>query len=83
MKRLLLLGILLIVFGVPAVFACEDCYIKGMKDPAGKVVYAFVERATAHGASIIFPVVDQEYGWRQGRIEDPFGHQWVVGKPIA
>jgi len=38
MKRLLLLGILLIVFGVPAVFACEDCYIKGMKDPAGNPV---------------------------------------------
>jgi PhnB protein len=43
---------------------------------------AFVARAVAHGAQIIFPVADQDYGWRQGRISDPFGHQWVVGRPL-
>ncbi|HYC87080.1 MAG TPA: VOC family protein [Chryseosolibacter sp.] len=48
-----------------------------IEDPDG-----FVERAVAAGARIVFPVADQDYGWRQGRIIDPFGHQWVVGRPI-
>jgi PhnB protein len=24
------------------------------------------------------PLEDQFYGYRQGRLSDPFGHQWVV-----
>lgn len=40
-------------------------------------------RAVAAGASIIFPIADQPYGYRQGRIEDPFGHQWLLGRPLA
>jgi PhnB protein len=43
---------------------------------------AFVNQAVACGAKVIFPVADQDYGYRQGRIEDPFGHQWVVGRPL-
>lgn len=42
-----------------------------------------VKRAVAHGAKVIFPVTDHDYGYRQGRIEDPFGHQWVIGRPIV
>jgi len=26
---------------------------------------------------------DKEYGWRVGRIADPFGHRWEIGKPLA
>lgn len=43
---------------------------------------AFEKKAAAHGARIIFPVQDHDYGWRQGRVADPFGHQWVIGKPL-
>jgi PhnB protein len=43
---------------------------------------AFVARATRAGASVMFPVEDRAYGWRQGRIADPFGHQWIVGRPL-
>jgi PhnB protein len=41
---------------------------------------AAFERAVAAGASIVWPVSNQ-YGWRLGRIVDPFGHHWEIGKP--
>ncbi len=41
-------------------------------------VDAFFERATAEGAKVIIPVADQFYGDRSGRLEDPFGHLWIV-----
>ena len=40
-----------------------------------------VERAIAAGATEIYPV-GEEHGWRLGRIEDPFGHHWEIGKPL-
>jgi PhnB protein len=42
---------------------------------------AVVERATAAGATLVHPV-GEEHGWRLGRIEDPFGHHWEIGKPL-
>jgi PhnB protein len=39
-----------------------------------------LRRALAAGASQSSPVSD-EHGWRLGRIVDPFGHEWEVGKP--
>jgi PhnB protein len=41
---------------------------------------ALADRAVAAGAKIIFPVADQPYGMRQGRIADPEGHHWLIGK---
>jgi PhnB protein len=35
------------------------------------------------GASEIFPVSDQPYGFRQGRVADPDGHHWLIGKPLG
>jgi len=40
-------------------------------------------RAVAAGAGVIWPVTDQPYGWRVGRIVDPLGHHWEIGKPLA
>ncbi len=37
-------------------------------------------RAVAAGAKLVFPVADQPYGMRQGRIADPAGHHWLIGK---
>ena len=34
------------------------------------------------GAREIFPVADQPYGLRQGRVADPDGHHWLIGKPL-
>ena len=39
-------------------------------------------RAIGAGAREIFPVGDQPYGLRQGRVADPDGHQWLIGKPL-
>ena len=39
-------------------------------------------RALAEGATPISPVGD-ENGWRLGRIDDPFGHRWEIGKPVT
>jgi PhnB protein len=43
---------------------------------------AVVERAVALGAMEVVPVAEQ-HGWLLGRIEDPFGHHWEIGKPVA
>ena len=44
---------------------------------------ALAERAVASGATEIAPVADQPYGLRQGRLVDPFGHHWLIGRPLA
>jgi PhnB protein len=41
-----------------------------------------VNIAVTAGARIIFPVADQFYGDRAGRIQDPFGHMWIISKHI-
>ena len=45
--------------------------------------YAAFARAVKAGATVVWPVEDKEYGWRVGRIVDPFGHHWEIGKPLA
>jgi hypothetical protein len=41
-----------------------------------------VARAIVGGAREIQPV-HEEHGWLVGRIEDPFGHHWEIGKPLV
>jgi PhnB protein len=43
---------------------------------------ALAERFVAAGGSVIFPVADQPYGMRQGRVADPEGHHWLLGRPL-
>jgi len=43
---------------------------------------AVFARALAAGASQVFAVVE-EHGWRVGRVVDPFGHHWEIGRPVA
>jgi PhnB protein len=43
---------------------------------------AAFSRAIAAGATVVWPVGDQ-YGWRVGRVVDPFGHHWEIGKPLS
>jgi PhnB protein len=50
-------------------FYCEDAY-------------AAEKQALAAGAESIYPVQDHFYGERQGRIRDPFGHQWMITQRI-
>lgn len=43
---------------------------------------AVARQAVAAGATESSPVGD-EHGWRLGRIVDPFGHEWEIGKPLG
>jgi len=43
---------------------------------------AFVEAAVAGGAAPVSAVQD-EHGWRLGRLTDPFGHEWEIGRPLG
>lgn len=43
---------------------------------------ALVEQAVESGASQM-AAVSEEHGWRLGRIVDPFGHEWEIGRPVG
>jgi len=43
---------------------------------------AAAARAVDAGAREIFPVADQPYGFRQGRVADPDGHHWLIGRQL-
>jgi PhnB protein len=40
------------------------------------------ERAVAAGAEVLYPLADQFYGERGGRLRDPFGQQWMLSQRI-
>lgn len=41
-----------------------------------------VERAVSLGSTSLMPIQDMPHGDRVGKIEDPFGHVWMVATPI-
>jgi PhnB protein len=43
---------------------------------------AMAAQAIAAGATEIYPVADQDYGYRLGRIKDPFGHHWEICRKL-
>jgi PhnB protein len=43
---------------------------------------AMFGRAVAAGARPTGAMAD-EHGWRLGRIVDPFGHEWEIGRPLG
>jgi PhnB protein len=43
---------------------------------------AVVARALLAGGMEVSPV-EEEHGWQLGRIDDPYGHRWEIGKPIG
>ena len=38
-------------------------------------------KAIEAGGKVVWPVADQ-HGWRLGRLVDPFGHHWEIGKEL-
>ncbi len=61
----------------PNPLAVDRCVVMTVDDPD-----AAFERAVMAGATVVWPV-SNEYGWRLGRIVDPFGHHWEIGKPLG
>lgn len=45
-------------------------------------VDAMVNQAVSAGATLVYPVEDQFYGDRSGRLVDPFGHIWILASQI-
>jgi PhnB protein len=43
---------------------------------------ALFAQAVAAGAQVVV-AVEEAYGWRLGRVVDPFGHHWEIGRPLA
>jgi PhnB protein len=43
---------------------------------------AAFQRAVNVGAKVIV-AMENNYGWRLGRVLDPYGHHWEIGKPTA
>ena len=75
-----------------AVFQLHEAPEAGSFDP-GKyngttvVIGLFVEdvdsimnKAMEAGATELSPAQDYDYGYRQGRFRDPFGHEWMIQK---
>ena len=42
---------------------------------------AVIDRAVGAGASLVYPA-GKEHGWLLGRVRDPYGHHWEIGKPL-
>jgi PhnB protein len=43
---------------------------------------AMFNRAVAAGAKVVV-AMKNNYGWRLGRVVDPYGHHWEIGKPLG
>jgi PhnB protein len=43
---------------------------------------AMFNRAIAAGAREVY-AVSEGHGWRLGRVADPYGHQWEIGRPLS
>jgi PhnB protein len=39
------------------------------------------KKAVAAGAKEVY-AISEGHGWRVGRVADPFGHHWEIGKPL-
>jgi PhnB protein len=63
-------------FSPEALGGCSVRMLLIVEDPA-----AVCAQAVAAGAKQVVPVAD-EYGWRLGRILDPFGHHWEIARPL-
>jgi PhnB protein len=64
-------------FSPESLGGCSVRMLLIVEDPA-----AVCAQAVAAGATEIAPVADN-YGWLLGRIVDPFGHHWEIGRPLS
>jgi PhnB protein len=69
----------------PAKGQLEPNKIKGVTTLIGLFVEnvdAVMNRAIEAGAILLSSAQDYDYGYRQGNIQDPFGHQWMIEMKI-
>ncbi|GGG91095.1 VOC family protein [Silvibacterium dinghuense] len=58
-----------------SIHGCSVRLILSVPDPDARVA-----RAVEMGAELLCPV-QEDHGWRVGRIRDPFGHIWEIARP--
>ncbi|MBI3414343.1 MAG: VOC family protein [Verrucomicrobia bacterium] len=63
-------------FSPESLGGCSIRMLLIVEDPA-----AVCANAIRAGATEVMPVADA-HGWRIGRIVDPFGHHWEIGRPL-
>ena len=63
-------------FSPESLGGCSARMILTVPDP--DAVFA---KALAAGAREVV-AVEEAYGWRVGRVVDPFGHHWEIGRPL-
>ena len=63
-------------FSPESLGGCSVRILLVVEDPG-----AVCARAVAAGARQVVPVAEN-HGWRLGRIVDPCGHHWEVGRPL-
>lgn len=63
-------------FSPESLGGCSVRMLLIVEDPA-----AFCARAVAAGATQVVPVAEA-HGWRLGRILDPAGHHWEIGREL-
>ena len=39
-------------------------------------------RMVEQGAEVVIPIDDRFYGYREGRLRDPFGHLWIISQKL-
>ena len=69
----------------PAKGQLEPTKIKGVTTLIGLFVDDadnVINKALQAGATLLSPAEDYDYGYRQGKIQDPFGHQWLIETKI-
>ena len=69
----------------PAKGQLEPNKIKGITTLIGLFVEdvdSVIKNALQAGATLLSPPQDYDYGYRQGNIQDPFGHQWMIQMKI-
>jgi PhnB protein len=63
-------------FSPQSLGGCSVRMLLMVDDPA-----ATCANAVAAGATLVVPVAE-DYGWVLGRILDPFGHHWEIGRQV-
>jgi PhnB protein len=64
-------------FSPESIGGCSVRIILTVPDPD-----AMFERVLRAGATQVWPV-SEGHGWRIGRVVDPYGHHWEIGRPLA
>ena len=64
-------------FSPESLSGCSVRMLLIVEDPV-----SVAQQAIKAGATEVIPVSDN-YGWRLGRIVDPFGHHWEIARPLT